>query len=89
MRRRVERRSAVTLVYLRGLPRFVVPLVVLAVAAGGVLAPPPVGGVLLALVLVGIAWLAYLSWPALDPAGRVVRALVLVLLAVAVGLRLT
>lgn len=83
----VERRSAVLLVWLRSLPRAVPALVVVAVAAVGILGTGPLSVVALLLVLLALTWLAYLSWPALAAGGRVVRALTLGLLVAAIASR--
>ncbi len=87
-RHAVERRSAVFLLFLRGLPRLVPPLVALGVAAAGLAVPGPVGAACLVVVAALLFWLAYLSWPAVPPAGRAVRvgAAVLVLVGAAAQL---
>jgi hypothetical protein len=80
-RRAIERRSAALLVYLHQLPRWL-PAVVLAVLLIAGLAVHGIGG---AIALIGVAlvlgWLAVVSWPQLSPSGRVIRVLVVALVA--------
>jgi hypothetical protein len=79
----IERRSAPLLHALRGLPGWVPFLVLLALVLGGLFAPAPLGAALLAILALVIGWLIYLAWPALAPAGRLVRLAVLALVLVA------
>ena len=86
LRAAVERRSAVFLVFLQQLPRWVL----LAVAAGllliGMIGNGWPGAVALLLLAVFLGWFAYLSWPALDVPFRLMRvAAVGVLVAFAAG----
>jgi len=74
MRRRVEQRSAAPLVFLHGLPRWIVPLALLAVLIVGFTVPGWVGGVVLAAVAVFLGWFSYLSWPSLTVSARLLRA---------------
>ena len=85
LRATVERRSALVLVFLRGLPRPVPGLAVVGLVVAGLLAPPVAGGIALLLVAALLAWLMYLSWPAVAPTGRAVRLVVLAIV-VAYGL---
>ena len=73
----VERRSAKMLVFLRGLPRPVPGLLVLALVAAGLLAPPVIGGIALLFVALLLAWVAFLSWPGVPPPARAIRLVVL------------
>jgi Family of unknown function (DUF6703) len=83
-RRSVEQRSAVALVYLRHLPRWVPPIVLAVLFVAGLAVRGPVGAAALCLVAAFLAWLGYLSWPRLAPAGRLGRvAVVAVMLALA------
>ena len=84
-RRAVELRSAKVVVFLRGLPRPVPGLLVIGLVAAGLLAPPVAGGFALLAVSLLLAWLVYLSWPAVPVPGRAVR-LVVVALVVAYAL---
>ncbi len=87
-RREVERRSAIVVLFLRGLPRALPALLVLAVVAGG-LALPGIGGALcLLLAALVLAWLVYLSWPALPVAGRAIRLVVIAAVIAVAGSRL-
>ncbi len=76
-RRQVERRSAPVLLWLSSRPRALLPLAVVALLVGGLAAPQAYAVPLLLLLVVLLAWLSYLSWPALPPGARVVRAAVL------------
>jgi hypothetical protein len=78
-RHAVERRSAVVAVFLHRLPRAVPGLVVVALVAAGLLAPPAVSGVVLLVVAALLTWLVFLSWPALPAPGKAVRLLVIAL----------
>lgn len=88
-RQAIEARSAVALLYLRSLPRVLPALLVTAVAAVGLGVPGPLGALALALVLLALGWLAYLSWPALGSGARAVRVVALGIIAAAVVSRLT
>jgi hypothetical protein len=81
----LRRRSAVFLVYLHQLPRWV-PLVVFpAMLVAGLAAPGAAGAVLLA-ILAFIVWFAFLAAPPRSGAHRLVRLVVpFVLVAVAIG----
>jgi hypothetical protein len=81
LRRAVERRSTGPLTWLATRPRWVPFVLVLVLLLGGLLAPPVVGAVLLALLALGLAWLTYLAWPKLAASGRITRLIVLVLVA--------
>jgi hypothetical protein len=82
-RRRVERRSAVLLGRIGRLPTWSPLVVVLGLTSAGLLVRGPVGALLLAVLALLLGWLSYLSWPALQPGGRLVRALVLALVVAA------
>lgn len=83
MRTAVTRASRLPQLYLRSLPRPVPPLVVLAVATGGIALPGVAGAVLLMAVAGILGWLAYLSWPV---AGAGPRGLRIVAIAAVVGI---
>lgn len=89
LRAEVERMSRPVLVRLTSLPKFVVPVFTIALLAVGVLAPTVVGVIALALVLLWMGWLAYLSWPAVGTGARVMRLATVGLLAVAIVVRLS
>ena len=80
LRRALERRSAVLLVFLRRLPRAVLPSTVAALVAGYLLGPPAVGIACLTLVILFFGWLLFLSWPAISPGARLLRAVVLAIM---------
>ncbi|MFL6130878.1 MAG: DUF6703 family protein [Mycobacteriales bacterium] len=89
LRRAVEQRSAAPLAWLATRPRWIPFVLVLALLVGGLFAPPAVGVVLLAVLLLLLGWLSYLSWPRLAGGGRVVRLAVLALVVVAAVQRAT
>ncbi len=80
LRTRVENASRPLLQRLHALPQPVVPLLTIVLIAVGVLAPLAVGLVALALVLLLVGWIAYLSWPAASTGGRIWRVLIVALL---------
>lgn len=67
------------LVFLSKLPKAVPALLVLALVAAGLYAPPAVGSVVLLFVAAVLGWLAYLSWPRIPAPGRLVRLAVVAL----------
>ncbi|MBB6121563.1 DUF6703 family protein [Nocardiopsis algeriensis] len=78
VRRMVERRSAVPLVWLtRGPRRLVLPAMGLLFIAG-LAAPGPASALCLVLVAAFLGWLAFLAWPSLDRRQRLPRVLVVV-----------
>lgn len=87
MRAEVERRSATPLVFLHRLPRAVLPIVLAALLVAGLAASGWVAAIPLLLLAVALGWFAYLSWPSLDPMGRMMRVLVLVVVLVLTGVR--
>lgn len=85
-RRAVERRSAVPLLALRGVPRWTMPVAMAALLLVGLAAPRWIGVLALVSLATFLTWLCYLSWPALQARGRVLRtAAILVLCAAAAG----
>ena len=84
----VERHSAAALLYLRGLPRWVVAILVAAVFVGGLVAHGIASAILLVVIAGLLGWLSYLSWRQASTGARVARTAVLVALLVAAGLRL-
>ena len=67
------------------LPRLVPFLILIALLVGGMLIAGPAGFVLIALDAVFVAWVLYLSWPALSSSERIMRlAVLLVAVALAV-----
>jgi hypothetical protein len=72
-RQSVERASARPLMYLRQLPRWLVPLAMILLLVAGFAVPGWGGAVALVLLAACLAWLGYLSWPALAGGGRLLR----------------
>jgi hypothetical protein len=70
----LERASARPLIYLHLLPRWLPPVALAALLIGGLVAKGLVSAVLLLVVAAFLGWLAALSWPRLDSAGRLLRA---------------
>lgn len=67
------------------LPRLVPFLILIALLVSGMLIAGPAGFVLIALDAVFVAWVLYLSWPALSSSERIMRlAVLLVAVALAV-----
>jgi len=80
-----SRTSAAALLWLGGVPRWMIVVVMILVACGAAFLPGWPGEILLLLIIGFLAWLAVMSWPRTDPTGRVLRVIVLgVLVAVAV-----
>lgn len=85
LRRSVEQASRPALERLARLPVWLPFLVMLLLLVGGGILGGVVGAVLVAVALLFILWLLYLSWPRLTPLERFMRITVLLLfLAVAI-----
>ncbi|WP_150242015.1 DUF6703 family protein [Nocardiopsis quinghaiensis] len=82
LRRSVEERSAVPLVWLHQQPRWLAPLVLGALFVAGLMAPGLVGALCLLLVTAFLVWLAFLTWPSLSAQQRVPRVLMVVVVLV-------
>ena len=77
--------STALLLWLNGRPRWTLVVGVVAVGAGGLILPGWPGALLLLVIAALLTWLAGLSWPRVDPAGRVLRVIaVAVVVALAV-----
>jgi O-antigen ligase len=74
VRRAAEQRSALPLLYLRQLPRWVLPVVLAALLVAGLAVRGWGGTAALCVLAAFLSWLAFLSWPALAGRGRLVRA---------------
>jgi hypothetical protein len=72
-----QRRSAVPLTFLRQMPPWTVPVLSGVLLVAGLAIRGPGGAAALAVLLAFLGWLAYLSWPRLDPAGRLLRVIIL------------
>lgn len=84
LRRAVERWSATPLVFLHQLPRWVLPVVLVALLLAGMLGTGWVGATALLVLAALLGWLSYLSWPTTPLPGRLLRLgafVVLILLA--------
>jgi hypothetical protein len=79
----VERRSAPLLIVMHQLPRWIVPVFMAGLLLVGAIVQGVAGIVSLVILLAFVGWLSYLSWPAVDGRGRIIR---LVLLGVLVAL---
>ena len=84
VRQRIDHASLPLMTKLSRLPRLVPFLIMLALLVGGVLIGGPGGFVLMALAVIFVAWVLYLSWPRLNTTERTMRFAVL-LLAVAMA----
>lgn len=89
LRGQVERASAPALLRLSSLPAFVLPVLSVVLLVAGLAAPPGLGAPVLLLLIAVIAWLSYLSWPAVHGVQRLLRVGVVALLVVALVLRFT
>lgn len=83
----VERRSATSLLWLHQLPRWVVPVLAVALLVGGLALHGWVGGIALFGLAAVLGWLAAISWPRLSPAGRALRVVVVAVVIAAGVLR--
>ncbi|WP_408648553.1 DUF6703 family protein [Streptomonospora mangrovi] len=73
LRREVERRSAVPLVWLHNAPRLLLPATMAVVLIAGLVLPGVAGALLLALLAAFFGWLAFLAWPRLRGGERAMR----------------
>ena len=80
IRQSIERLSLRPAAYLRALPRWLPPVVLAALFIGGLAVHGWGGAVMLLVVTLFLAWLAVLSWPALQPSTRALRVVALVVL---------
>lgn len=71
------------------MPRWLIPLAMGVLLAGGLLIPAAWAGLLLAVLALFLTWLVLLSWPVLATPARVLRVVVVVVVAVAAVWRLT
>lgn len=76
VRTRVESASRNLLVRLHDLPRWVLFVMVTALAVGGALLPGWAGAACLLLIAALVGWLVYLAWPGLAPGRRGIRVFV-------------
>ncbi len=86
LRQAVEKRSAVPLIFMRQLPSWLIPVILVGLLITGLAVRDIIGAVALVLVALFVTWLALLSWPRLTGAGRLLRVgVVAVVVAVAVA----
>lgn len=83
----MENASRKLLTRLHGMPRLLIPLLTGVLFAVGVLAPRPLALLALSVIFVFVSWLAYLSWPVVSTGGKLIRLLMVVLVAGLIGLR--
>lgn len=79
-RRELEQRSAPLLGALIRAPRWLLPIVLVALLLAGLAAPPILGGAALLALVAVLTWLAFLSWPGISSRGRLLRAAAIALL---------
>lgn len=82
LRAAINARSRPVLAALSRLPRLIVSALVLVLMVVGLSGPLPLALPAFGVLAAFVGWLAYLSWPALDTRGRLLRVL---LLAVVIG----
>ncbi|MCT9933658.1 hypothetical protein N5079_25930 [Planotetraspora sp. A-T 1434] len=88
LRKAVEQKSATPLVFLFQLPRWLVPVVMVALLLAGMVVADWRGALAVLPVLGFVVWLAYLSWPSLRLGGRVLRVAVVTFLVLLAATRL-
>ena len=76
----VAARSRPILEWLSRLPPLAVPVAMLLLMLVGLTAPLPFALPALAIAAAFVAWLAYLSWPALSSSGRLLRSTMILLI---------
>lgn len=80
VRRKIERVSAPLLVYLHQLPRLMPIGALVVLLALGALLPPALAVIPLALAVLFVGWLSYLSWPAVSGSAKAIRLGIIALL---------
>jgi hypothetical protein len=63
-----------------GWPRFIVGLAPVVLLVLGLLLPPAIAVIPLAVAFLLVLWLSYLSWPVVPPNARLIRVLTMALL---------
>ena len=86
-RQAMEQRSATALLWLHQLPRWLAPVLAVALLVTGLAVGGWAGASALFGLAIVLAWLASLSWPQLSAPGRVLRIAVISLVAVVAVLR--
>ncbi len=88
LRLAVERRSHPALLWLSSKPKLLLPVASVLLLVGGLALPPTAGVPLLVLLGLVVAWLSYLSWPAVQGRARWIRVALLAMLGLALVSRL-
>lgn len=84
-RGRLEALSARPLIVMNGLPRWLMPVILAILLVAGLVISGPIGAALLGVLGLFLAWLVFLSWPALPATTRIIRIVIVAgILAVAV-----
>lgn len=86
LRKRVTDLSAPALLRIHGLPKFLVPALIVGLMLLGLFLSAPYSGIALTVVCLFIGWLMYLSWPLLDSKSRLIRLLVFLILVAATAI---
>lgn len=89
LRGKVERAAAPALLWLSARPKFLLPVVTVALLVVGLAAPTPIGVPVLGLLVLLIGGLSYLSWPVVEGAARLLRLATIGLLIAAIAGRLS
>lgn len=87
LRAELERRSRPALVVLTRQPRWLVPLLLIALLLVGLFLSGPGAAVPLLVVALFLTWLLLLSWPAIGTGGRVARVVSVLVIVAAAGWR--
>jgi len=86
LRQRITKMSYPYVARLHGMPKLTLPGITLVLALAGVFAPLPIAVPALILLALLLAWLAFLSWPAVTTGPRFLRVFsILVILLFAVS----
>jgi hypothetical protein len=83
----IEQRSATTLLWLHQLPRWLLPLLAVALLVTGLAVAGWAGAIALFAVAGVLGWLAAVSWPKLSAQGRALRVLAVALVIAAAVVR--
>jgi len=87
LRKSFERNSAPILIFIHGLPRATVLIVLVGLMFIGLVNTGILGFIALLVVAIFIGWLLLLSWPLLEPRTRLLRALAVLLVIVSAVVR--
>ncbi|GAA4045253.1 DUF6703 family protein [Nonomuraea soli] len=88
LRKKVEQRSATPMAYLfTQVPRWIVPVAMVALLLAGFAVQSWLGGVAVLPVIAFVGLLAYLSWPSLTTGGKLLRVVMLTFLVLVAATR--